>query len=352
MRKLTRYFLVFTLVFCVICTHVNEASAAKPLFKDVPANHYAYDSIKWAKDFGVIGGYPDGTFKPNQVITEQQFAAILVNYFDLEKVDTKLKKHTPTKSTSDAYYQTLAAYSVPLNGYFSNTIRGKAVKRGVVAQAIAHVADGKQNLSKSITFLLDHGISNGQNPQFEHKNLAKFFGATNSITRAQVVSLFHRLDEKNYHYLSDDAENSYINQSKKSLVDRANMAKNQVDRSLKVGPSTDTPNNSWNGNYAYYYRWGTGEFDQSGRNLTISKTTDKNFYIQFETFDGSFNGNVEGYATILSKTKAMMYEPTNGNGDRCVIEFEKLSTAIKITELDCESERGANTSYSGTLKKK
>lgn len=330
-------------------------SSAKSLFKDVPVDHYAYDSIKWAKDFGVIGGYPNGTFKPNQVITEQQFASILVNYFDLEQVDEELKKHTPATTASDANYETLAAYSVPLNGYFDNSIRGKAVKRGVVAQAIAHVADGKQNLSKSIEFLLDHAISTGQNPQYENKDIAKFFGATNNITRAQVVSLFHRLDLKDYHYISDDAENSYINTTKKSLLERANAGKSQVDKSLRtgaLGSTTSTTTNSWNGNYSYYYRWGSGEFDQSGRNLRISKTTDENFYIELETFDGRFNGTVKGYASILSKTKAMMYEPVKGNGDRCVIEFEKLSNAIKITELDCESERGANTNFSGTLKKK
>ena len=110
----------------IICFAFPSQTEAKQVFKDVPTDHYAYDAIKWAYDFNIVNGYANGTFRPNQPVTEQQFASILVSYFDLEPVTEALEKFTPNEIPSDGNYNTLAAYGVPLNGYFQNTIRGSA----------------------------------------------------------------------------------------------------------------------------------------------------------------------------------------------------------------------------------
>lgn len=335
---------------------VNPSSASN-LFKDVPKDHFAYDAIKWAKEYDIVSGFKDGTFKPNQAVTEQQFAKLLVNYFDLGEESQELTKYTPAASASDELYHTLAAYSVPMNGYFSNTIRSKAVKRGVVAQAITHLADAPKNLDESILFLFDHDISNGQNPRYEGtKEYAKFFGATNNLTRAQVVTLFYRLDQKNFYYVSDEAEASYVNFENRSLMDRANNGKLQVASSLregKLGSTQASVNKAWQGNYSYTYRWGKGELERSGLNAKISNVTEDDFFVELYSFYGKSNDSVKGYATFISKNRAMMYEPVEGVSDRCIIEFERVSsTAVKVTELDCGDEHGWNTEFSGTVKKK
>lgn len=82
-----------------------------------------------------------------------------------------IKKRT-RKETIKEFYNRLASYGVPLNGYFDNHIRAKAVKRGVVAQAITHLAEGKRGLNDSIQFLLDYYISTGQHPKYEKKIIA------------------------------------------------------------------------------------------------------------------------------------------------------------------------------------
>jgi lysozyme len=46
-------------------------------FKDVPATHWAADEIAAAVDDGIMEGYPDGTFKPDQAITRAEFAAAI-----------------------------------------------------------------------------------------------------------------------------------------------------------------------------------------------------------------------------------------------------------------------------------
>ncbi|MEG0261408.1 MAG: S-layer homology domain-containing protein [Lysinibacillus sp.] len=348
-----KHYLILTLLILIMSfSFSTTTTAAKTIFKDVPGHHYAYDAIKWAYDFDIIGGYPDRTFRPNQPVTEQQFAKILVTYFELESVSEELDKFSKKEIASDYYYNTLAAYQVPLNGYFHNDIRERAITRGVVAQAITHVADGSATLNQSIQFLLDHSISSGLNPKYEYTNLAKYFGASSNLTRAQVVAFFYNLQNKNYFYISQDAEDSYENLDGLPLYVRANAARKTLDTSLRIGKdwSTISKENSWDGHYFYYYKYGRGEADSSLRDLTISFSSKKDFYVEYETYDGYATGFVQGYATIMSDKKAMLSETIAG--ERCVIEFQKLNNAIKTIEHDCDSSRQRETNYNGILKAK
>ncbi|MBD8034584.1 S-layer homology domain-containing protein [Solibacillus merdavium] len=350
MKLFLKAFILIAGIF--ICFAFPSEMEAKQVFKDVPTNHYAYDAIKWAYDFNIVNGYANGTFRPNQPVTEQQFASILVGYFDLEPVTEALEKFTPNEIPSDGNYNTLAAYGVPLNGYFQNTIRGSAVKRGTVAQAIAYVADGQTTLNKAIQFLLDHDISNGQNPKYEQINVQRFFGASNNLTRAQLVSLFYKMQSKNFFYRSQIAEGSYADIGAHPLYKRANEARNMLDRSLQSGrnwaPAANKPKKTWDGEYTYFYTYGKGDLDSRGRVLTISKSTKENFNVTYYTFDGWSSGTIEGTATLISDTKARMSK--TAEGERCVIEFERgLNDTIKTTEFYCEAGRERGTDYNGNL---
>ena len=49
-------------------------------FGDVDGNAYYAKAIAWAKQAGVVNGYADGTFHPDQAVTRQEFACMLANY--------------------------------------------------------------------------------------------------------------------------------------------------------------------------------------------------------------------------------------------------------------------------------
>ena len=315
-------------------------------FKDVPEDHYAYEAIMWAEEYDIVNGYADGTFKPNATITEQQFAKLLANFYELESPFDGLKKQTPAANWSDEFYNRLASYGVPLNGYFDNNIRAASVKRGVVAQAITHLANGKSGLDQSIQFLLDYYISTGQNLQYENRNLQKFFGVTNNMTRAQVVTMLYRMDKRNFYEISEDAQALHENKNSTSLNTRAKNGQNQLDKTMQL---TTPSKSAWDGTYLYYYKWGTGSTDFNRRDAYISNTTSKNFNIFITANDGIAAGSVDGTATITSSTKAVMNKSSNGN--RCVLEFERLNNALKITEVDCRTMHDEGTNFSGTLKK-
>ncbi|MDJ0735387.1 MAG: DUF1565 domain-containing protein [Nostocaceae cyanobacterium] len=50
-------------------------------FKDVPASHWASKYIEALSSSGVIAGFPDGTFKPDDKVTRAQYAAIITKAF-------------------------------------------------------------------------------------------------------------------------------------------------------------------------------------------------------------------------------------------------------------------------------
>ena len=49
-------------------------------FSDVDTTQYYAEAIGWASKSGVVNGYGDGTFAPEQNITREEFAAMLANY--------------------------------------------------------------------------------------------------------------------------------------------------------------------------------------------------------------------------------------------------------------------------------
>lgn len=57
----------------------NQAASADPPAPSFPdaEGHWAADSIRKAAEKGLIGGYADGTFRPNQPVTRKQMAVIL-----------------------------------------------------------------------------------------------------------------------------------------------------------------------------------------------------------------------------------------------------------------------------------
>ncbi|WP_337983494.1 PepSY domain-containing protein [Lysinibacillus sp. C5.1] len=172
-------------------------------FIDVDVNDPNNLPIYWARKIGLINGYKDGTFRPNNIVTERQFAKILVNYFKLDN------KSNGNVSEMEINYNILAKYGVPLNGYNDTKLKDMAVNRGVVAQAIAYLANGSNNLNESIQYLLQNKITTGQNNEYQNINIQKYFGSENVLTRKQLVTFFYRLNYANITNISSVALNVY-----------------------------------------------------------------------------------------------------------------------------------------------
>ena len=59
-------------------------------FDDVDASMYYAEPIAWASSNGIVTGYDETTFGPNDAITREQMAAILCRYADYKGHDTSV----------------------------------------------------------------------------------------------------------------------------------------------------------------------------------------------------------------------------------------------------------------------
>lgn len=68
----------------VITNAFNLSESVNTLsFADVKADHWAYNYIALAVEAGIIQGYPDGTFKPDQATTRVEMAAMIAKAMEL-----------------------------------------------------------------------------------------------------------------------------------------------------------------------------------------------------------------------------------------------------------------------------
>lgn len=92
------------------------------------SGHWAAEVITEWNEYGVINGYQDGTFKPNNSMTRAEFAVVLSNVFGLVELD---------QSITFADVNTTAWYNDAINK--------------VAAAGVMQGADGKFNPSATIT---------------------------------------------------------------------------------------------------------------------------------------------------------------------------------------------------------
>jgi len=80
-------------VFLVLLL-LSSTYAAKPIFKDVPADHWANPAIKNVLQLGITKGYSDGTFKGENLVNRYELMVFLSNLsISLEKImDEKLEQ--------------------------------------------------------------------------------------------------------------------------------------------------------------------------------------------------------------------------------------------------------------------
>lgn len=71
----------------VISTNISVAQN----YTDLDENHWAYNYIQMLSDEGVVVGYPDGTFKPNEYVTRAEFASMAIKGLKMQDYIVKEK---------------------------------------------------------------------------------------------------------------------------------------------------------------------------------------------------------------------------------------------------------------------
>lgn len=94
-------------------------------FSDVPDGYWAKNAIYLVADAGIVGGYPDGTFRPENCITREQFAKVVANFMGYtEKAELKFSDVDPNSNL--APYIAMCVKAGVIGGYSDGTFRPKA----------------------------------------------------------------------------------------------------------------------------------------------------------------------------------------------------------------------------------
>lgn len=116
-QTITRAHVAIMLGRAVTLTPVREATT----FKDVPTTHRYYDDIMRLYKAGIIDG-SNGYFKPNDVLTRGQLAKILTNAFQLSKQATTDFSDVPASNQFNTYIGALVESGIT-TGYEDKTFR-------------------------------------------------------------------------------------------------------------------------------------------------------------------------------------------------------------------------------------
>ncbi|MGM3308515.1 S-layer homology domain-containing protein [Anabaena sp. WFMT] len=114
-------------------------SLAQTSFSDVSSNYWASQFIQQLSQRGVIAGFPDGTFRPEEPVTRAQFAAMINKAFN-KSAQRQAINFNDVPSNYWAYSAIRQAYTIGfLSGYPGNVFRpNQAIPREQVLVSLAN----------------------------------------------------------------------------------------------------------------------------------------------------------------------------------------------------------------------
>lgn len=135
-------------------------------FKDIEKSHVASGYIQQAVEKGIVKGYADGTFKPNQTVTRGHVATFISRAYDLPTGSTTFKDVGKTNTAYEAVAH-LAAANIT-TGYTDGTFKpNQTITKGqlatFIARAVRYQEDSLGSIKKPSSKQLEvHHIDVGQ----------------------------------------------------------------------------------------------------------------------------------------------------------------------------------------------
>ena len=80
----------------------EPAASSNASFSDVTSGAYYEDAVNWAAAEGIVNGYSDSAFGPNDAITREQMAAILMNYAQYKGQDVSARADLSAYSDAES----------------------------------------------------------------------------------------------------------------------------------------------------------------------------------------------------------------------------------------------------------
>ena len=168
---------------------------------DIDGKWYT-DAVEKILSLGIISGYPDGTFRPNEKITRQELVVALFNMLDISGI--VIEADSGLTDISDVYGKEAIEYLYSMgiiNGYPDGTFRPNApVSRAEAIAMINRLLDHliAKNTGKSVNLTdtenswakeeIERAYQADQNKQKEYKSHTQFWVWLLSIPKSAVAA--------------------------------------------------------------------------------------------------------------------------------------------------------------------
>ncbi|MCU6711951.1 S-layer homology domain-containing protein [Paenibacillus sp. J5C_2022] len=147
--------------FAVLVVNEDEA-AMEAVFSDM-AGHWAEQDVLRAWDKGLVQGYPDGEFKPDESVTRAQFMMMLFNLLDRDKIISD-KLNFKDKADIPDYAIEAMKFAISegiLHGYPDGTLRpNQEITREEMAVVVARALELPLHPEQKTGFRDDNRIEN------------------------------------------------------------------------------------------------------------------------------------------------------------------------------------------------
>lgn len=179
-------------------------------FSDIAPNHWIYQKVEDMKNRGIISGFEDGTFRPQNPVTREQFASILEKTLEIRGTVGRsirfedVKDNRWSKKSIDAVAKYLTGYTVDGKYYFRPTeyavredmavavVKARGLENETPNYRVLNKFSDKELISeglrKYVAIAVENGIMNG--------NANGTFNPLGSLTRAEVVALMYNVSDK------------------------------------------------------------------------------------------------------------------------------------------------------------
>jgi len=196
-RKVLTVLLVIAMVFALA-----PVALAASTFSDI-AGHWAEKDINAAVSSGYVQGYSDGTFKPDANITRAEFVAMVNNALGTSEVSSTLFTDV---TKSNWYYSDVqkAVFACYVNGYEDNTFRpNNLISRAEAAAIISRIVPTTDNLESdalkgftdrsSIADWAEDAAGSIADKGYINGYPDGTFRPSGKLTRAEAVSIINRI---------------------------------------------------------------------------------------------------------------------------------------------------------------
>ncbi len=113
-----------------ILNRIDGETAAKVAasFDDITKDSYYENAVNWAEENGIVTGYSDREFAPNDDVTREQMVAMLYRYAKYKGIDTSAAEKSDISAYSDAGSISAYALTAMKWAYGAGVIKGRSAE--------------------------------------------------------------------------------------------------------------------------------------------------------------------------------------------------------------------------------